>query len=530
MNTKGLGNEYSAETQEERIYKARIDAAVKDNVLILPDDSEEEIERKLRNHNKYARGKQALQDSTDVITNANAMLTQTGKLTTNQLSELNLEKTQAEKAASDALTGMSGSYMTILRDNFQVSRQAFDAGGDSKVALQEIESQWANVQMLISQTAGTGNEAQVTALTTPMKNLYQFNKDFVTGKITRDELANKAKIEGLRSQALMFASNPRIQQLWAASELVGHTDPSLTLEFQGLVSNYLDNATKGKVDAFTNLEPEGQKTLTDLSMKFIESDLAGTTSDKEKAEGIQVISKIFTDMDAFSASVNNPQQLNQVVSMLADPRFGQWASANKGIPASISPQVKQTLQAYYSEPVLKDVIQNWETDVAIDQRVFGFTGILDGVANLGGAITGTVNNPRGPAPTTIMALPEILEPFMTPTGLSFRAKKGAPSNLVAPALKQVNKTVLPKINRLVKALAHVEGHTDYRKVYEENYEQILGVRPEEEEVPATPKVPLESETFQPLEGDTIESGAVVAGYEYLGGDTLDPASWREVDG
>jgi len=33
-----------------------------------------------------------------------------------------------------------------------------------------------------------------------------------------------------------------------------------------------------------------------------------------------------------------------------------------------------------------------------------------------------------------------------------------------------------------------------------------------------------------LEGDTIESGAVVAGYEYLGGDTLDPASWREVDG
>jgi len=530
MNAKGLGAEFTEETQEDRIYNARIDAALKDNVLILPEDSEEEIDRKLMNHNVYARAQQALQDSTSVLTNTNAQLTQKGKLTSNKISELNLQKTQAEKASSDALTSMSGSYMTILRDNFTASREAFNAGGDPKVALQEIESQWSSVQMLISQTAGTGNEAQVTALTTPMKNLYQFNKDFVTGKITRDELQNKAKIEGMRQQAIMFASNPRIQKLWAASELVGHTDPSLTLEFQGLVANYLDSTVTGKSEAITNLEPKAQKALVDLSMSFIESDTAGTTSPTEKAEGLKVIQKIFKDMDVFSASVDNPQQLNEIVTMLADPRFGEWASANKGVPASISPQVKNTLQAYYSEPVLKDIVQNWETDVAIDQGVFGFSGIADGVTSAVDAVTGAVRNPRGPAPTTIMPLPDILEPFMTPSGLSFRAKAGAPANLVAPALKQVNKTVLPKINRLVKSLAHVEGHTDYQKVYEENYAQMLGVQPEEVVEPVTPRVPLESETFEPLAGDTIESGAVVGGYEFLGGATDDPSNWREVDG
>jgi hypothetical protein len=343
-----------------------------------------------------------------------------------------------------------------------------------------------------------------------MTNMYEATKRYIKGTDTLEVLNNTRKIEDARIVALMFAKNPEQQQRIAISNLIGNTDIELSGVIAASAITYIDSSLAKKPVVLTDLDPKEQKAIANVGLSFIEKDTAGKALGLEKEEGYAYIEKLFTDFDKYSASVDSPQQLNELVTMIADPRFGTWVKANKGIPASISSQVKDTLKAYYSEPVMKDVVQNWEMDVAGDQNLFGFN---------------PIPSFKGDPANAVRPLPEILEPFMTESGLSFRAKQGAPQNLVAPALKQVNKTVLPKINRLIKAMAHVEGHTDYNKVFEESYAKILGVAPDE--VPKKAKAPLASETFVPKTDGTVRAGDVVEGVRFKGGDVADSTNWEE---
>ena len=160
-------------------------------------------------------------------------------------------------------------------------------------------------------------------------------------------------------------------------------------------------------------------------------------------------------------------------------------------------------------------LQNWEKGVAVNPGQFARQR-----SSFGG-------DTAEDGPLTL-PLPDVLEPIVTASGLSFIGKEGVDREIVSKAIKQANAEVLPKINRLVKSLAHMEGSNDYQKVFEDNYAKILGVMPEEE--PKAPKAPLASEEFEPLEGDTIVPNQSVAGYRYLGGDTADPANWEPING
>lgn len=518
MAVQGLGKDFFEESAAEKAQAIQMDLAAKAGVQFLDTDSPERVQVKLDNFTAYQREGEKLQRVASELAVVNAKLTEKGKLTTNEASLISLQKTKLEQKQSEALTGLADGFSTIFNDSMMNARTAFDISGDRQASLDAVEQGYMQIRNLVNATGGTGNATQVTALTTPMTNMYDATKRYIQGKDTLDMLETTRKTEDARMVAMMFAKNPDIQARIAASNLIGNTDVGLTQVIGSKVIEYMDANLSNKPTVLTDAEPEEQKAIVGLGLKFIEKDTAGKTTEAEKAEGMAYITKIFTDFDKYAASVDSPQQLNELVAMMADPRFGAWAKANEGIPASISVQVKETLKAYYSEPVLKDVVQNWEKDVAIDQRTFGFSGI-----------GGLLDAPVDPA-NAVRALPEILEPFMTASGLSFRARQGAPQNLVAPALKQVNTSVLPKINRLIKAMAHAEGTTDYNKVFEENYAQILGVAPEEAQAETKTKAPMSSEEFTPLEGDTIESGAVVGGYKFNGGDTSDPANWSKVNG
>lgn len=520
MSTSGLGGEYFVETQEDKILNARITAAAKDGVIMYPNDSDEVRMQKLDNHARYVAAGAALERSTKILSEANAKLEQKGKLTANEMSELNLKIKKEEIARSESLTSMADSYSTIIQDKFKAVRDDYDLNKDQGAAELAIEQAFFDVKTLISQAAGTGNSAQVTAMTAPMVNLYNANIRYVKGLATLEELQTARKTEDLRMVALMFEKNPEIQQRIAFSNLISNTDPGLTSEIGADVIKYIDGNLMAKPINLTDMDKKVQKAIVNVGLSFIEDDLAGRAGPEAKKEGTAYLTKLFNDFDKYAASVDNPQQLNELVTLLADPRFGEWVGANKGVPASISVAVKDTLKAYYSEPVLKDVVQNWEKGVAVDQRTFG--------SNIGNALTGNISENRFNNPSqNLMPMSEILEPVMTESGLSFRGKEGVSSALVTPALKQANRDVLPKINKLVKAMAHIEGSTDYNKYFEANYANILGVAPEE--APKAPKVkePLASEQFVPKTDGPVQVGDVVAGLQYKGGDLTASSSWGE---
>jgi hypothetical protein len=518
MAVQGLGKDFFEESAQEKVVSAQMDRASKAGVQFLESDSEEVVSGKLENFRKYEAASEALSRTSSELAVANAKLTQAGKVTSNESSALQLERTKLEIKRSEALTSMSDGYNTIFQDKLLNARKAFDVSGDMQTALDAVETGYFQISNLISSTGGTGNVAQITALTSPMTNMYEATKRYIKGTDTLEVLNNTRKIEDARIVALMFAKNPEQQQRIALSNLIGNTDIELSGVIAASAISYIDSSLANKPVALTGLEPKEQKAIVNVGLSFIEKDTAGKVLGLEKEEGYAYIEKLFTDFDKYSASVDNPQELNELVTMIADPRFGTWVKANKGIPASISSQVKDTLKAFYSEPVMKDVVQNWEMDVAGDQKAFGF--------NFLGTLTDPISENSFNKPATkVAALPDILEPFMTESGLSFRAKQGAPQNLVAPALKQVNKTVLPKINRLIKAMAHVEGHTDYNKVFEESYAKILGVAPDE--VPKKEKAPLASETFVPKTDGTVRAGDVVEGVRFKGGDVADSTNWEE---
>tara|TARA_R110000772_G_scaffold144025_1_gene253574 strand:- start:1931 stop:3952 length:2022 start_codon:yes stop_codon:yes gene_type:complete len=512
MAVQGLGKDFYEESDAEKARGMQMDMAAKAGVQFLSTDSEAVVQAKLDNFTAFTAEGENLKRTTAELNYTNAQLTEKGKLTANESSRLALQKTKLENKQSQALSGMADGFNTILQDNFMNARETFDQTGDVNEALFQIERDYAAIRQIVSSTGGTGNASQVTALLSPMVNLYEANKRYIKGSDTKEALENTIKVENARLANLMYEKNPQLQQMIVASNLIGNTDPDLSNQIGGEVIKYLDSTMRGKYTDVAGMEPENQKAIADLAMNFIVEDTAGKTSPEQKAEGVAVIKQMFADLDKYSASVDSPQQLNQLVAMIADPRFGEWAKANGGVPASITVQVKETLKAYYSEPVMKDVVQNWEKDVAGDQNLFGFN---------------PIPSFEGDPANAVRSLPDILEPFMTDSGLSFRAKQGAPQNLVAPALKQVNASVLPKINRLIKAMAHVEGHTDYNKVFEANYAKILGVAPDEVKAPKKEKVPLASETFVPKTNGPVKVGDIVEGVRFKGGDVADSTNWEQ---
>ena len=520
MAVQGLGKDFFEESNAEKVRGTQMAAAGVAGVQFLETDSPQTVQAKLDNFIAYTAEGEKLSRVSAELANVNAELTRAGKLTSNESSELALAKTKLEAKKADSLVGMADGFNTIFLDGLQNARTAFDISGDGQVALDAVENGYLQIRNLISAAGGTGNAAQVTAMTTPMTNMYEATKRYIKGTDTFDMLATTRKTEDARMVALMFERRPDIQQLIAASNLTGNTDVGLAQAINAEVVGYMADNLMTKPTVLTDKEPKVQKAIVSVALEFMSKDSVGKASEGEKAEGISYITKLFSDMDKYAASVDNPQQLNELVSMMADPRFGEWAAANKGIPAAISPQVKATLKAYYSEPVMKAVVQNWEMDVAIDQSRFGF--------DMMGTLTNPISENSFNKPVTnIAALPDILEPFMTQSGLSFRAKQGAPQNLVAPALKQVNTTVLPKINRLIKSMAHAEGSMDYNKVFEENYAKILGVDPEGEAAPKKEKAPLASETFTPKTDGPVRIGDIVEGVRFKGGDVTDSANWEQ---
>lgn len=307
-----------------------------------------------------------------------------------------------------------------------------------------------------------------------------------TSKAMFDEVLYKAKL-------VAITTNPKLKALVVTNNLLGNnavTALSAIPEIASIIAQA--SKTDASIDGGFVPQIVGNPEVEKDVLKFIQPAIKkvneGAYKDNEKAqkESVSVVNNILkqtADLQNDPTAKQSPEKLNDLAKFFASPDYGTFVS--KGL---INPQAaqaaKQVWQATY-DPAVRQSVQTRLTDWA--QRA----------SQSGGGVQGR-------------DLSELVDIKYEGSGISFVGK--SPKVSLEPyqqkqqqaAITELN-SVKAGINQLIHIGAHMEGHTDYNKYWEENKHLY---------VPQVYPAPV---------------GTIVNGYKYKGGVYKDPSNWTKVE-
>ncbi|MNS74916.1 hypothetical protein D3C72_1084050 [compost metagenome] len=300
-----------------------------------------------------------------------------------------------------------------------------------------------------------------------MKGLYDNSKQFLTGKIDEEVLNTKNAVTiGLAKQNLL--GDPEVAKITAVSQLFG---PS-TLALQGEITNSVvrilgknsDPRPETKPHDVLPDTPDGKRD-NKVALAVVKANMGGLNAvepDKKEATTQDInaqVTNILRSIDVHSVSVNNPSEYNDVTDFLASPEFGKFTTQGGGIYEAAAANANTILQSQYVDKV-SPLIQQQYQQALIPQRS----------SNVYQAATGPVNDTGA---TSAVSATAAIKPFFSGGGVVFRADPSA-STSVKNKVNELNKTVSPIVNKLIRMDAHLGGDTNYKASYDRNFQTIFG--------------------------------------------------------
>lgn len=231
------------------------------------------------------------------------------------------------------------------------------------------------------------------------------------------------------------------------------------------ISQNMPSQTGGKpVDVMPDNDNEKQSNQSYLSMvkEGMTAFNGGRMNGDQLAEREldQHVSQMLKGINAYGPATERPQDFNQIVDFLADPQFGKYTSARGGVPADTAVAAKNVLSQQYEQAVIPLIQKEYEQALIIDLQATPSQALR-------GQATSTVSNPT-----------DVIKPVFTGSGVVFQAKPDA-SLAIRRKAQDLNKSVSPVLNRLIRMSAHLDGNTDYRSTWQKNYEALFGISEEE---------------------------------------------------
>jgi hypothetical protein len=470
--------------REREIRNADIDEARKSGFSFVPGMSKQAEDDQINAYKTRIDAEQRL----DRLYKSNAEARAQGTY------DQNVAEKQAKDMSFQVINEIAGSNLqafqslsTTLAGNVKSGSMTYEG---AQAALTE---RFSNISAAMQAAARTNPE-----LAGPYRTIFeQMNTaaqkliDPRTQSVELEALENQLKLQQTRMK-LVAMTDPKIAATVVANQLLPN-NPSLALSSasEGLnavtlmMHNPVSNTPGAPFVPQVALSPAEADAIKLLKGSL--NTLKGGKVDNKELAGVQAANGVNNMLKQTGNVLNQgatPTQLRGLADFFASPEYASIVT-NGMIDKEAAGTAKKTFQLLYEPTIVKGVQQKME-EFVYGQASFG---------------------QKQKDPVTIGQSVDIT---FTGSGIAFKAK---PIRGVDPvearsqqqAVQELN-TAQKAINQLIHIGAHMEGSTDYRKYWEDN-KHIL--------VPSMfpdPKM--------------LKPGQVVDGYEYMGGATSDPRSWR----
>lgn len=320
---------------------------------------------------------------------------------------------------------------------------------NQREALDRIQEIKIQRQAYLSQQGAEAGEV-LSSMSAPIDDLVQLYVDRVDGKLDNELLKRRAE-NAFAIQTVDLSNDPQTAKAVAVSRLFPNAVAILPTINTEVVRVLGKNSQEGGKTADLLSTDEGEKKTIGEAINFLKSNIVDMDSSPDpkvhKRNMRQQITSLLDGVSDHSGSVKNVAEYQQVVDFIASPEFGQYVEGERGIPSESLSEARLVLKEEYENVVLPLLKQEYET----------------------ATIRAITSEGRG-ALASDLAMPKF-----EGGSVSFAPKEGVVLGRGArQSLRSLNLKLRPRINRLIKMSAHLNGHRDYKKAYEENYLGIFG--------------------------------------------------------
>lgn len=321
-------------------------------------------------------------------------------------------------------------------------------------AQQQLALEFTKINGVIQAAAGIDD-----SIASPYRSLFGELNEIGKKMLNPETNANEAQAQVnallARAQLVALQSSPTVKAAVVSAKFFPQsTEVALKLapivnEVFATVQNMPIDGNQFVPNFVGNREVESG--VIELMKKSIEGlpGLKGPDKETATVQGVNLINQTLKQVgNLINQGQVEPKQLANLAGFLASPQFGSFASANKLDVNSVN-TAKKVFQLVYEPTVVKGIQQKLEGD--LEGRPYGSRG-----------------KPR-PAGNKIV---DAIDIQFNGAGVSFVPKnvKGLnPDEQLAQKQMIVNlRTTQEALNQLIHIGAHMEGSTDYAKVWEAN--------------------------------------------------------------
>lgn len=518
LGTDALGKNIAEGTPEEQMER-KLKGEAASAGWIKPGMSDADSDLALSKYQQMKQGEQLLAQTqaqltlergrigiqTDRVQLASARQSLTTGAITQQTARLNLQEKTSQIASQNALGQIQDGYGYKFATDLNSIRDQFEKGPKDAATRvkyqQQIDNLLANVTQNVSGVGRNAGSAYISDILTPMKMRVESLKSYVNGDLDAKALENTNN-NALAVQKANILGDPDVANTVAISGLVRNVSGSIADGIDRQVVNLIRK--NGKISSGLNAAgglgtddtPTAHLTTTDpVEAKSVDGYLAtmkvalakhpsGDINDKDGSLGeLQTnMSSVLKSVSDYSSATKNPKQYNKVVDFLASPEYGQFASSDAGkLTSDDAKNAKLVLQQDYQNVVLPLLRDEYNKSVTGSQPISG--GQFAGTEMRNGEL----RKAEGAKADTVQ---QTVTPVFAGSGVTFRANNPGDKDAASKA-KDLNKSVAPVLNKLIRMDAHLAGSLDYKKIYNDNYAQEFLPRDKaDEDKLGLPKVDL----------------------------------------
>lgn len=387
-----------------------------------------------------------------------------------QQRKIDLQIKRNKVNVQNSLSDVAVSYTGNIRGKLEELQKSVDGGADRVEAMKQLNNLRNEVYTQLQPVRNAAGGEFVDSLTKPMLAMIDNQADLINGKVEKDVYANEMEKQTTLA-ALPVMKNPKMAAALSLSKMVPALSDSILAQVGPEFVNYLNKNLAGKAPAnLTDDEPDAKaqtKTylqgLGDLT-KRLQSKDPSIRNSKDAQQELEVhMNQVLKGVNAYSLSVENPAQLNNLANFFASEGFGTYAKSGKTFNRESADTAQSVMDQQYADVVIPAI----QKEIERTKTVVGYPTQVKQV----GAITMPVPNDK--------ATDSVVQHKFIGKGVMFSPAPGMENNRGAVTkAKELNAKVAPLINRLVRMSAHLQQSDDYQKYYDKYETSIFGA-PEE---------------------------------------------------
>lgn len=440
--------------EEEQLWRATKASLVSDG-MILPDASDSEVRIAASRKQSLAALAEAHKTKMDAL----LMEEKTLSLEDSRRKE---KRAVIEETAFNFVREIAPDELVRVRNELTKIVNGPGSGAEKQQAVEAFYTQF--LSDATSVTMGLKAD-DTTVFLRPFEALRDDFLKRASGEYNDEEM--KKSIErAVTQQTLLLMADPEVARTVAVSELIGDNSFLAVSTASGMNKAFVNFIANGS----TTSDPEGYSqlppyTVNNATKTGFKTYLKGITSSVNaedvgvREEALDRIQRVLDSTETFSGLVDkNPASAIEMVNWLASPEFASVMAQNPSL-AGGRDAAREALSRNYSKEVWNMIDSEF-----LKNKVFTIPPAV------GAGTKGAGMNAQ--ASVKVASATDLATATSDPTGVKFVPTDPQNKDSVAKA-KELNKTLKPIINTQIRAMAHLEGRTDYGTYWEESSDTFL---------------------------------------------------------